>query len=411
MKTKIFHAFIVIAFLGLYQLHAQGSKEYSGGYKIKFNENGSKYLRIISWGQFWGQYNDNVASNVSKTGFSIRRARVLTFAQLNKKFLILTHIGLNGLNGTNLSPIGRGDASQVFFHDFWGEYRLGKNIHLGAGLHYWNGISRMNNQSTLNLLTLDNNRQSWSTIGLSDQFARHIGVYIKGKIDKLQYRIAVNEAVENNLQATAAPTINGAAVYAGRRLLGSKDAGKTYAGYFDYNFLDQESNLLPYKVGTYLGTKKVFNLGAGFFLHPNGSVILDSNNNLVGEDVSIFAIDAFYDAPLSDDGSAITAYASYQTNNYGRNYQLGTTYATGGMLYGHVGYLIPGEAGKTRFQPYASFNTRSIDAIDDNASRIGVGGNIYFTGHHSKVSLEYAHSKYGTNDAQSLFTVQAMIYL
>jgi hypothetical protein len=41
---------------------------------------------------------------------------------------------------------------------------------------------RLNNQSTLNLMTLDNQRQAWATLGLSDQFARHIGVYAKGAL-------------------------------------------------------------------------------------------------------------------------------------------------------------------------------------------------------------------------------------
>ena len=38
-------------------------------------------------------------------------------------------------------------------------------------------------------------------------------------------------------KSSAVPTNGGAAIYSGRRLLGSKDAGRTYAGYFDYNFL------------------------------------------------------------------------------------------------------------------------------------------------------------------------------
>ncbi|GAK89977.1 conserved hypothetical protein [Nonlabens ulvanivorans] len=32
---------------------AQGSSEYTGGMKVKLNEDGSKYFRIISWAQFW----------------------------------------------------------------------------------------------------------------------------------------------------------------------------------------------------------------------------------------------------------------------------------------------------------------------------------------------------------------------
>ncbi|MBQ0740957.1 hypothetical protein J9332_42470, partial [Aquimarina celericrescens] len=85
-----------------------------------------------------------------------------------------------------------------------------------------------------------------ATIGLSDQFARHIGIYAKGTFGKLQYRVSVNESITNNLQEETDPVNDGSAVYAGRKLLGSKDAGKNFAGYFDYNFMDQESNFLPY---------------------------------------------------------------------------------------------------------------------------------------------------------------------
>ncbi|SHH63414.1 hypothetical protein [Winogradskyella jejuensis] len=393
---------------------SQGAPDYTGGMKVKLNEEGTKYFRIISWAQFWAQHNSDRPLDVngneqSDLNFSIRRARVLMYAQLNKKFMILTHFGLNSLNGDNLSPTGKGESSQLFFHDVWGEYSLSKNHAIGGGLHYWNGISRANNQSTLNIMMLDNTRQAWATIGLSDQFARHMGVYVKGKFDKLQYRVSINDAVTNNLQASASP-VNGAAIYSGRRLLGSKDAGRTYAGYFDYNFLDQESNFLPYKVGTYLGTKKVFNVGAGFFLHPKGSVSLDNNSNLEGEDVSIFAVDAFYDAPLGENGAAITAYGLAQFNDYGNNFTLGQTYETGTMLHAHLGYVIP-SSNSTKFQPYAHFTTRSIDALDDNANQFGIGANAYFSGHHSKLTLEYQNTKYANNDAVGTITLQAMIYL
>ncbi|TCK69397.1 short chain amide porin [Winogradskyella wandonensis] len=406
---------VLIGVLCTFQLcFSQGAPDYTGGMKVKLNEEGTKYFRIISWAQFWAQHNSDRPLDVngneqSDLNFSIRRARVLMYAQLNKKFMILTHFGLNSLNGDNLSPTGKGESSQLFFHDVWGEYSLSKNHAIGGGLHYWNGISRANNQSTLNIMMLDNTRQAWATIGLSDQFARHMGVYVKGKFDKLQYRVSINDAVTNNLQASASP-VNGAAIYSGRRLLGSKDAGRTYAGYFDYNFLDQESNFLPYKVGTYLGTKKVFNVGAGFFLHPKGSVSLDNNSNIEGEDVSIFAVDAFYDAPIGENGAAITAYGLAQFNDYGNNFTLGQTYETGTMLHAHLGYVIP-SSNSTKFQPYAHFTTRSIDALDDNANQFGIGANAYFSGHHSKLTLEYQNTKYANNDAVGTITLQAMIYL
>ena len=395
---------------------AQGSPDYTGGLKFKFNEEGTKYLRLISWAQVQANYTadetfDSNGNENSKLNFNLRRARILMFAQINKDFLILTHFGLNSLTSATLSPTGKGDASQLFFHDVWAQYSLGKDHTVGAGLHYFNGISRLNNQSTLNLMTLDNNRQTWATLGLSDQFARHLGLFFKGNFNKLQYRVAINDASVSSLDARAA-VAGGDAVYNGRSSLGSKAAGKTYAGYFDYNFLDQESNFLPYKVGTYLGEKKIFNIGAGFFLHPKGAVIDTGtaiNPNLEGEDVSIFAADAFYDAPLGENGSALTAYAMYQNSNYGKNY-LYSAYGTGSMLYGHVGYVLNGDKLKTRFQPYFSYGTHAYDAVDDNRSTLGVGINAYMSGHNSKLTLEYTNQSFGAIDSNTI-TLQAMIYL
>ena len=393
-------------FLASFQfMYAQGSPDYKGGLKIKFDEDGKKYLRLISWAQVQATYNNDPVATASSTSFNLRRARVLMFSQITDKFLILTHFGLNSLNAGTLSPTGKGTGSQIFLHDAWAQYSVGKDHAIGAGLHYFNGISRLNNQSTLNMMTLDNNRQSWATIGLSDQFARHIGVFMKGKFGKLQYRVAINDAITNGLDAR--PAVNGEAVYGGASILGTKDAGKTFAGYFEYNLLDQESNFLPFKVGTYLGGKKVFNIGAGFFLHPNGSVKME-NGNAVGEDVSIFALDAFYDTPLGDNGSALTAYATFQSNQYGENY-LYSAYGTGNMVYSHVGYVFAGDKSKTRYQPYLSYGSSSYDGSSNDRNVFGLGVNAYMSGHNSKLTLEYKSQDYGTST--SALTLQAMIYL
>src|SRR5690606_19138697 len=129
----------------------------------------------------------------------------------------------------------KGESSQIFFHDVWVQYNVVKGLDIGAGLHYWNGISRLNNQSTLNIMTLDNNRQSWATLGLTDQFARHQGVYFKGGFDKFQYRVAINESLTNTLDSRDITENPGVSLYQGRKLLGSKDAGLNYTGYFEYS--------------------------------------------------------------------------------------------------------------------------------------------------------------------------------
>ncbi|MEC5164974.1 hypothetical protein RCH18_000697 [Flavobacterium sp. PL11] len=406
---------LAVLLLFFFKGFSQGSPDYGAGMKFNLNDDGSKYLRVISWAQIWGQYNsdrslDGNGNEQADLDFSVRRARVLMYAQINKDFLILTHFGLNSLNSETMSPTGQGAGSQLFLHDVWAQYSVGKNNAVGAGLHYWNGISRLNNQSTLNILTLDNQRQAWATLGLSDQFARHIGVYAKGTYGKFQYRVSMNSAASNNLQPTGLPINSGAATYTGRRLLGSKESGRTYSGYFEYSLLESESNFLPYKVGTHLGTKKVFNIGAGFFSHPNGSVVADNSGKLSGENISVLGLDAFYDVPLGTQGAALTAYALYQNSDYGKNYTLGTTYETGSMLHTQLGYLIPGKS-KTRFQPYVSYSDRQIEALNDNASQLGIGANAFFSGHHSKLTLEYQTLKYGLSKAVNTITLQAMIYL
>jgi hypothetical protein len=53
--------------------------------KFNLNEDGSKYLRVISWAQIWGQYNsdrplDGNGNEQADLDFSVRRARVLLYA-------------------------------------------------------------------------------------------------------------------------------------------------------------------------------------------------------------------------------------------------------------------------------------------------------------------------------------------
>jgi hypothetical protein len=402
-----FVPFLILILFSNPNLYGQGSPNYNGGFKIEFDEDQpDKFLRIISWGQAQMNYVDDVPDDVSNTSFLLRRARLLFLGQISDDFLIVSHIGLNSLSSQNMDPVGTGDGSQVFLHDAWVQYNFDEKLSVGGGLHYFNGISRLNNQSTLNMLTLDNNRASWSTLGLSDQFARHLGVFAKGTLGKFQYQIAVNNAISNSLD-NRSPLTN-QATYNGLQNLGSAESLYNYAGYFTYHVFDQESNYLPYKVGSYLGSKKVLTFGTGFFAHPNGSVIQEQNG-LSGEDVLLYAVDAFYDAPVGDKNAALTAYAVHQQNDYGENYLFGP-YGSGSMTYGHIGYAIPSENENLRLQPYAAYASHQFDATDDNRNIFKTGVNAYFSGHNSKLTLEYKSDEFG-NLNQDFISLQAMIYL
>ncbi|MEY2962818.1 MAG: hypothetical protein RL754_79 [Bacteroidota bacterium] len=408
MRTKL--AVILVLTLSFTGLFAQkNAAPYGSGLKVSLNEDGSKYFRLITWHQAWLQADANNPTMITP---SLRRSRYLMFAQINDRFLILTHFGLNSLSPAKMDPTGQSSGAQLFMHDAWGEWKVNDHLYVGSGLHYWNGISRLNNQSTLNFLPLDNARHAWATIGTSDQFARHMGVYAKGKFGKLDYRFAWNSPIVNSIDANAglAPTTD-KAVYTGRRDLGAS-ASNIFAGYVNYQLWDQESNKLPFFVGSYFGAKDVLNIGAGFFNHANGSVMLDGSGNLVGQNVNIIAADVFMEKGL-DNGGAVTAYAQYQMNDFGQNYQLGGSSEevfTGNIFYTQAGYVLPDFSDNYRLQPYATFTAKSIDAAG-SANTVGVGANILLNGHNSKLTLEYKSTGKTDGTRGNMITAQAVIFL
>ncbi|MCC5924506.1 MAG: hypothetical protein JJT77_12035 [Crocinitomicaceae bacterium] len=399
----LFSLFLTVTF----QLFSQGNPYYKGGFKVTFDSTEQKYIRFIAWTQFQVNMDDAPAQDESLVTMQLRRARFLAYGQLIENFLVITHFGINSLNGDNMQPVGATRTPQLFMHDAWVQYNVHPDHVVGGGLHYWNGLSRLNSQGTLNFLTMDNHRPTWSTLGLSDQFQRHIGIFGKGTFGKLQYQVSFNEAMTNSLDAR--PTMQNQAVYQGRKLLGHRQAGRTYGGYFIYNLLNVESNFLPYRVGSYLGAEKLLNIGAGFFAHPNGAVRLDDSNELIGEDVNLFALDVFYDHPVGENGASVTAYGLAQHNNYGTNYNFGP-YASGWMFYGHVGYMLPGDFEHVRYQPYVSVGNQSLDFDGLTRNNFGAGLNVMISGHNAKLTLEYQNITF-LDRADHRLSLQAMIYL
>jgi hypothetical protein len=255
---------------------------------LNLNDKGTKYLRFLLWGQFWLRGQEN-AQNDFFVNASVRRARILALAQVSPRFMFLIHFGLNNLNDATMDPLGIGALGpQLFLHDAWSEYLVvPEHLSVGIGLHYWNGISRLTNQSTLNFMTLDNYRRAWATLGLSDQFARHLGVYAKGMIGQFAYRISVNSSLINSLDTRPerlGVVSFGQTLYTGKYEF-QDDARWLYQGYLEYQFLEKEPDKLPYKVGTYLGQKRVFNIGVGAFYHPNGSITYRQSESNPGDTV------------------------------------------------------------------------------------------------------------------------------
>jgi len=410
MKFYLSFLMILIAVSFSYSQYAD---EYKSGMVIKMNEDGSKFTRAILWGQAWFQDYEGHNQN---DGFSVKRARVLMYSKLSDRFMILTHFGVNGVNANNMSATGKSDDVQLFLHEMYLQYKVTSYLNMGAGIHNWGGISRLNGQGTINMMTLDNNRSTWSTLGLSDQFANHLGVFFNGSKGKFNYRFSISDALVKTLDGnTQTVMLPNQEKYLGKALL---DKGKyAFSGYVDYQLLDKENLALPYRVGTYLGAKKIFNIGAGFFTQPNAIAKTDAIGTLSSTNVTHLNVDAFYDSPIGTNNAAITAYGQFQNSDMGKSYLNGDIVGNGNQFYGHLGYLIGKENKENihkysnRWQPYVAYSYRDFTALPKAAQDYRVGCNFYLDGHNAKITAEYQNSPHLPENSRNVFTLQAMILL
>jgi hypothetical protein len=431
---------LIVVISPMLTVFGQGYPNYDIGLKVKLSEDGSRYIRFINWHQVWVKYNQNndgstLAGKSIEQGvdMGLRRSRFLTYAQLNNRFLILTHFGIDNQNTfSGGAPTLGAKKPQLFLHDAYVEYTVFKDyLNIGAGLHYWNGISRIANASTLNFMTQDAPIFNWANIDKSDQFGRFMGIYAKGKIKKLDYRLAVNDPFQANDAKSITTNVSDYNPYA---------TSWNTAGYINYQFWDQENNLLPYMVGTYLGSKKVFNIGFGFQHQKDAMWYRNTDGDTLNQDQTLLAGDVFLDVPLNKSRKdALTVYAGYFNYNFGKNYvrSIGVmnsadgggalrgnavpTIGTGQILYGQIGYLLPEFSDNMRLQTYAAYAHSRFEGLRNATNEIvpvntlDVGVNMFMAGHHSKITLNYRARPDFTN-IESLtykneWTLQFMVYL
>ena len=457
---KIF--FLVAVLLLSLKGFSQGSTDYGAGLKFNLNEDGSKFMRVIAWNQIWfrsAQMNPGtmIGGEPASTATDIgnRRLRFLAYAQVSKRYMILTHFGINNqtfINGgaagsSGTGGYGAGKKPGLFFHDAWNEYAVVLpekdkkfSFTLGAGLHYYMGLSRLTMASTLNFLTIDAPIFNWPLIENSDQFARQVGLFAKGKYGKLEYRMSYNKPYATNLVPTNVTVADNAVA-----VDNSGNTKWSKAGYFEYQFLEQEANVLPFKVGSYLGTKKVFNIGAGFYTAPDATKT-SVNNTINKHDIKLFSADVFLDMPIGkkENKMAVTAYSVLYDYDFGPNYlrnvgimNIGSvdpnftgsraiagagnaqpTMGSGNIWYTQAGVLLPCKDAKPkiRIQPFGAVTYKKFDALEQSSTQFDVGSNFFIDGHHAKITAQYSTRPVYTsltNRSGSLgdFIVQFQIYL
>lgn len=370
--------------------------------RFDLSDDGSSYVRLLTWHQLWAraiELNPGTTMGGEPRDWTwdvgIRRSRLLVLAQLPRVQLVF-HVGINNQTFSNTRK------PQVFIHDAWGSVdvvmRDGTSaLTIGAGLHYWNGISRLANASTINTMALDSPIVNWPTIDKTDQFARQLGLFARGQIGDFDYRVAVNR-----------PFAPGGELLPGVTDYRPSVEAPAIAGYFQWFFLERESNALPYAVGTYLGKKRVLTLGAGFHSQNDAmGRLAEGATDPTPHDLRLFGADLFVDHPVGH--AAITGYVGYYHYDFGPDYvrnvgimnvgEGGTSFAgagnaypvisTGHHLYTQAGLLLPRVTPFLQLQPYATFHLARAEAIDDPVTIFELGLNWFFLGHNAKLTTHW----------------------
>jgi hypothetical protein len=433
MKKVNTNKFIILNMLFTQVTFAQLDGKSKDGLRFYLDkQDSSRFIKLNAVNQIWTRYTENnpltTVNNYSQayTGdVSIRRVRVLFSGQLTDRISFFTQFGQDNLNYLSNRKAGS------FFHDITADYAFIKNyLSVGFGLNGWNGPARFSNLSSQNTLVLDPPAFEQTAQDTYDQFSRRLGIYAKGKIGKLDYRLSAAKPFIIQTASNIEGINKTAATFS------ALPPNFVYQGYVMYQFLDQESNFTPSTTGTYLGKKNIFNIGLGFYSQKNAMYYLSQENTSVKPDtvsqhILLVAVDVFYDAPIDKDkGNAVSLYASYASYNYGNNFILvqGTnnpangintshfkspsTYdknnfgnafpflGTGNISYVQAAYKMKDNLFKDQgtLQLYANAQYAAYNRLADPMLVWNTGINWLIRGHNSKFTLDYQNRPYFTED-------------
>lgn len=381
------------------------------------NEDGSQFVKLTFTNQTWMRFTQNnpgstVNGQAEKETFDLglRRTRIQLYGKTSQHTFFYLQLGQNNFNYLSARKTG------LFIHDALGQFDVDKHLSLGMGLTAWTGFSRFSSPGVASIMALDAPLYLQATNDANDQFLRKLSVYAKGKLGKLDYRFVASKpfAFTNSTIYSKTNEIGTNAQFSPRA---PKVQGSAYVS---WQFLDQESNELPYAVGTYLGAKKVFNVGAGVQYQQNAMwyksdpAILGSAADTIFHNMMLAAVDVYYDAPINAErGDAISVYAVGSYYDFGKNYirnqgpmnvtdgvnsngtfnGTGVAYpqiGTGTSGYLQVGYLT-GKLSQTKslgkLMPYVSAQVSMYDALDNPMIFGDAGISWYIDGSRSKLTF------------------------
>jgi len=424
------------------------------GLQVNLNKEGSTNVRFVTLMQTWvrsGQlnpgsiYKEQTRSSI--TDISVRRIVFTTIAQLSPKALVLLNVEGSSNSGDGSFQPGL----DVGVLDAYGEYKINKYVYLGAGLHQWTGLSRLNADGVGSLLNLDQPLFQQPTWNKLDRLGRVMGIYIKGDIGNFNYRLSINEPFAVSSSSPPANTgrgspnggsLNKPAANAQLNVayMNPSATSKLLQGYVEYAFWQKENHVSPYEINSYHGEKKLLNIGSGLFYRRNGMftpqqieldnpLLPESNTNQklikAGKQTDLFcyAADAIIAYPFSQKKDGVTAYVAWYYFDLGNNYftlspvnpvtaaGAGTssingagyafpTVGTGKSFYTKFGYITPNDwFGSCRLGVFGTYQHSDLEAIKDAVQVYEAGINLFINSNKVKLTTMYRNRPLYTGNA------------
>ena len=397
------------------------------GAVLKFNEQGSSYLKFGMGVQLWYRYMEMNPNTVDKntqhpidyySDFALRRMRMSVMLNFENRHIIYSQFGLTSEASYN------GLHSGIFFHDLWYKTRVAKNTYIGGGLHMWNGLSRLSNVTYASQITLDNPGINFPNVNVSDDFVRQYGIFLQGQFKKFDYSFSVNQPL---LSTNSSKVLNDAEIVA------KDDLGTaynryhnnfSYKGYLSYSVFNKEGvSKTPFKAMTYYGKKGRFlNVGAGFQYVDEASGILRQDTD-IDQTITVeqhkqlsLSADLWFEQPLANE-SVLNIYAAYYNYDYGDNYLKSSAVmggfaasnpdgvspaqgsginqfyiGTGDAMYFSIAYVIPKNIydSNRKIMPFYAVTRKNFEGLNEASIQQDFGVQYLILGNNVKLSAQYS---------------------
>jgi len=322
-------------------------------------------LRLQTWYQFMEDGKKSGTKNLND--FMLRRFYFYLSGEVTPKIGFFAHIAGDRIGQDGLDSPSVGLGSGIAVRDAWVYYNVNESFKIQMGRMYVPFTRNYSTTSTFAMLPLElpfNQGGVRGGIFYASKVGRDDGVVLWGNPFKgfVQYRLGISEGVESNTD--------------------NPDDNLRFSGRVSLNLLEPETTW--FNKGSYLGTKKVLALGAGFDYQDD--LVLSKKR---GQDNIGWTVDLFFDHPVGK-GAATFEAAFIDVKNMTQTLKYSRLISgdDAQMYYVQGGYLFPRHIGPGRIQPYFRYERLAVNHKPDTAFPC-LGLNYLIKGHDAKLTLDW----------------------